>query len=132
MVTNADITIYNRHYNRANGYDEYRRTIVRGVWFFVDNKVQITESGVFAADIYKVRIPADADTGGVIYVPPEEYTGLDGTWTIQADDYVCRGVLIQEIDKPAELKKESRQVFKVTSWSDNRFGSLAHWRIGGV
>lgn len=132
MITNSDITIYNRYYDKKTGYDIYRRTIIRDVWFFVDNKVQITESGVLAANIYKVRIPVNADAGGAVYVLPGEYTGADQTWTIQADDYVCRGVSEQEIEKPSDLRKETGQVFKVTSWSDNRFGSLSHWRIGGV
>lgn len=132
MITNADITIYNRHYDKETGYDTYRRTVIRGVWFFVDNKVQITEKGVLAADLYKVRIPAMVDTDGAAYVPPCEYTGAERTWTLQADDYVCRGIRELEIEKPAELKKEAGQVFKITSWSDNRSGSLAHWRIGGV
>lgn len=132
MITNADITVYNRHYDREKGYDIYRRTVIRSVWFFVDNKVQITESGVLAADIYKVRIPVSADTEGSIYVPPDKYAGAEHTWTLQADDYVCRGICELEIEKPAELKKEISQVFKITSWSDNRFGGLSHWRIGGV
>ncbi|MEG2350712.1 MAG: DUF6751 family protein [Hungatella sp.] len=131
MITNADITVYNRYYDRKKGYDTYRRTVIRGVWFFVDHKVQITESGVLAADIYKVRIPLSADTG-CVYVPSNEYTGAETTWTLQADDYVCLGVLNREIEKPAELKKETNQVFKITSWSDNRFGTLPHWRIGGI
>ncbi|MEG0688828.1 MAG: DUF6751 family protein [Hungatella sp.] len=132
MITNADITVYNRYYDRKKGYDTYRRTVIRGVWFFVDHKVQITDSGVLAADIYKVRIPLSADTDGAIYVPPDQYTGVDRTWTLHADDYVCKGVLLTEIEKPAELKKETNQVFKITSWSDNRFGTLPHWRIGGI
>lgn len=132
MITNADITVYNRHYDQEKGYDIYRRTVICGVWFFVDNKVQITESGVLSANIYKVRIPASSDMGNAVYVPPHEYTGAERTWTLQADDYICRGILKQEIEKPAELKKEINQVFKITSWADNRFGSLAHWRVGGV
>lgn len=132
MTTNADITLYNRHYNQEKGKDEYRRTVIRGVWFFVDNKVQIIDNVVQATNIYKVRIPVHADMKGAVYVPSDQYTGTEDTWTLQPDDYVCRGILEKEIERPADLKKEKNQVFKITSWSDNRFGGLPHWRIGGV
>lgn len=132
MTTNADITIYNRYYNQETRMDEYHRTVICGVWFFVDNKVQITDSSAQAADVYKVRIPLHANTGDAVYVPPDQYSGAPGTWTLQSDDYVCRGIVEKEIERPAELKKEQNQVFKITSWSDNRFGGLPHWRIGGV
>ena len=112
--------------------NSYRRTVIRGVWFYADNKTAITADGIRSADVFKVRIPTHADLGGANYVPPEEYAGMDGTWTLKADDYVARGILEDEIEKPADLKKEGRQVFRITSWADNRFGGLPHWRIGGV
>lgn len=132
MTTNADITIYNRYYDGNSRTDRYRRTVIRGVWFYVDNKVQITDTGVHGADIYKVRIPVRANTGGSQYIPMDQYQGQEGAWTLQPDDYVCRGILEDDIERPAELKKERNQVFKITTWSDNRFGGLPHWRIGGV
>ena len=64
-------------------------------------------------------------------VPPDEYAGSDGTWTLKNDDYIVKGIE-PDIEKPADLQKESRTAFKVTSWSDNRHGGLKHWRVGGV
>lgn len=132
MTTNADVTIYNSYLNPETRLEEYRRTVIRGVWFYVDNKVSIDADGLNAADIYKIRIPADADTGGAMFVPPWEYTGTEGTWTLQADDYVVRGIIDQDIERPADLKKWKNQVCRINSWSDNRFGGLPHWRIGGA
>ena len=132
MTTNADITIYNAVYDPETRLNSYCRTVIRGVWFYVDNKTEVTTDGLRSADVFKVRIPTHADFGGTEYVPPWEYTGAAGTWTLKADDYVVRGILENEIEKPADLKKEGRQVFRITSWSDNRFGGLPHWRIGGV
>ena len=75
MLTNADITIYNHIYDKATRLDEWRRTVIHGVHFYVDNKVSVGDS--------------------------------------------------------ADLSKAHRQHCKITSWSDNRFGGLPHWRIGG-
>ena len=133
MTTNADITVYNRLYDPLVKLYRYRRTVIKGVWWHSDNRAAIQAGGVQAADLYKVRIPAHADFGGAEYVPPWAYTGADDTWTLQADDYICRGAMDTEIEKPADLLKQSgRQVFKVTGWADNRFGGLPHWRIEGV
>lgn len=132
MLVNADITLYNACFDSATRLDVWKRTVIRGVWFYVDNRVNATADGLTSADAYKVRIPIDADTGGAVYVPPETYSGEQGTWTLKADDYIVRGVSEQEIERPAELMKEKRPAFKITSWSDNRFGGLPHWRVGGV
>lgn len=132
MTTNADVTIYNAYLDPETRLDSYRRTVIRGVWFYVDHKVAIDSDGLNAADVFKVRIPAGADTGGAEFVPPWEYTGAEGTWTLQADDYVVRGICENEIERPADLKKWKTPAFRINSWSDNRFGGLPHWRIGGV
>lgn len=98
----------------------------------MDNKVSLTDGGLASADAYKVRIPVHADFGGSFYIPPDRYVGAEGTWTLKSDDYIILGIQAEEIVAPAELKKEGRQVLKITSWSDNRHGGLKHWRIGGV
>lgn len=132
MTTNADVTIYNAYLDPETRLDSYRRTVIRGVWFYVDHKVTVDSDGLNAADVFKVRIPASADTGGAEFVPPWEYTGAEGTWTLQEDDYVVRGIHEEEIERPAELKKWKSPAFRINSWSDNRFGGLPHWRIGGA
>ena len=53
----------------------WHRTMIKGVWFYVDNKVSLADGGLASADAYKVRIPVHADFGGSQYVPPEEYAG---------------------------------------------------------
>ncbi len=133
MVTNADITIYNREYDQKNRLDIWHRTVIRGVWFHADNKVQQTDSGLKSSDVYKIRIPVEAP--GKEYLDPEAYAASenkDDHWTIQQDDIVVIGVCGWEIAKPADLTALHKRYVKITSWSDNRFGGLPHWRIGGV
>nr|WP_304058350.1 DUF6751 family protein [Enterocloster clostridioformis] len=131
MLTNADITIYNSFLAPESRMRVWHRTMIKGVWFHVDNKVSLTDGGLASADAYKVRIPVHADFGGSQYVPPDEYVGAGDTWTLKNDDYIVKGIG-PDIEKPADLQKESRTAFKVTSWSDNRHGGLKHWRVGGV
>lgn len=133
MLTNADITIYNREYIPETRLDVWHRTVIRNVNFYADNKVQHTDSGLKSADSFKVRIPEESPQKP--YLEPESYAAAgnkESYWTLREGDYVVRGVCEEEIQTPKDLKKELRQVFKITSWSDNRRGGLCHWRIGGV
>lgn len=134
MLTNADITLYNHHYNKETRLDDWHRTVIHGVRFYVDNKVALGESGLNSADIYKIRIPGDAECNKE-YVSEDEYIGLgnaDYYWTLQNGDYIVLGECFLNIEKPSDLKPLHKHYCKITSWSDNRFGGLPHWRIGGV
>lgn len=130
MITNADITLYNHYYDKDTRLDKWHRTVIRGVHFYVDHKVSVGDNGLNSADVYKIRIPEDADYQGA-YVSEDEWIALgqnvSGKWTLQSDDLVVLGECDLDIDRPAQLKRYC----KVTSWSDNRFGGLPHWRIGG-
>ncbi|MEG2428600.1 MAG: DUF6751 family protein [Clostridium sp.] len=133
MLTNADITIYNHKLNKDTHLDDWHKTVIRGVRFYVDNKVTITDSGLKSAYIYKIRIPENAGCDKK-YVPGDEYQAIEnvnGHWTIQNDDIVMYGTSLTEIDRPAELKESGKRYCKITSWSDNRYGGLQHWKIVG-
>ncbi len=134
MTTNADITIYNHKYNKDTRMDDWHRTEIRGVHFYVDHKVAPTEKGLVGADVYKIRIPEKAECKKE-YIPEDEYAELEdvsGKWTIRKGDIIVRGICEIEIEKPSDLKMRNKDYCKVTSWSDNRFGSSPHWRIGGM
>lgn len=133
MITNADITVYNHKYNKDTRLDEWKRTFIRGVHFYVDNKVSVGDGGLNSADVYKIRIPEDAECEKG-YVPEDEYwkiPDITWCWTLQEGDVVVLGLCDIEIEKPSDLKNKHVKYCKITSWSDNRFGNLPHWRIGG-
>ena len=133
MITNADITIYNREYVPDKRTDIWHRTVIRNAWFHTENKVQQTDSGLKSNDVCKSRIPECSPEKE--YLDPESYAAAeskDGYWTIQEDDIVVKGECPYEIAKPADLKQLHKRYFKITSWSDNRFGGSPHWRIGGI
>lgn len=133
MQTNADITLYNHKYNKTTRMDDWHRTVIHGVHFYVDNKAAVGEKGLTSADVYKIRIPGDCECADS-YLPEEEYASINDVssfWTLQKDDYIVQGVCGFEIEKPSDLKETRLRYCRITSWSDNRFGGLTHWRVGG-
>ena len=117
MLTNATITIYNRGYDPLTRFDTWHRTVIRDVHIYVDHKASVSDSGLNSAEVYKIRIPAEVENADQ-YLLPEEYAKLKDPgehWTIQIEDQDVR-----------------LRHCKVLSWSDNRFGGLPHWKIGGV
>lgn len=133
MITNATITIYNHKFDEASRLDTWERTILQNVHVYVDHRTKLMESGLKSADVYKIRIPADEKFVNN-YLPPEEYAKQEypgAYWTIQDNDQIVIGVCEQKIEKPADLNNILTKHCKVRSWSDNRFGSLPHWRIEG-
>ena len=134
MITNADITLYNHYYDKDTRLDKWKKTVIHGVHFYVDHKVSVGDNGVNSADIYKIRIPVDADIQGE-YLSEDDWIArgenVMGRWTLQSDDIVVWGECDLDIERPAQLKEAGKRYCKITSWSDNRFGGLPHWRIGG-
>lgn len=132
MLTNVDITIYNHKYNKETRLDDWNKTVIRGVHFYVDNKVSVGDNGLNSADIYKIRIPVDAQCDKT-YIQEDEYntfSDVSDYWTLQEGDVVVKGVCDKSISKPADLAGHRK--CKILSWSDNRFGGQPHWRVGGV
>ena len=76
MLTNADITIYNRKRNPETKKMEYCRTILKGVHWYTEQKVTVGENGLKSADLYKIRVPMDNRRNH--YLAPGEYTALPG------------------------------------------------------
>ena len=134
MLTNATITIYHRIPGKKNTFDTWHRTVIRDVHVYVDHKASVGDSGLNSAEVYKIRIPTDVENADQ-YLPPEEFVKKDNPgnyWTIKIDDTIVLEECTKEIEKPADLKDVRLRHCKVLSWSDNRFGGLPHWRIGGA
>lgn len=114
MLTNADITIYYRTYDKKTRLDKWNFTQYQGVNWYGKQAVSVGDSGLSAADSYIVRIPTD-----------------DGLQAVNGD-IVVKGLVNDEITNPAQLKQY--QIFVITAIRDNRRGSpnMHHWRIEGA
>ena len=119
MITNADLTIYNkRGVNKKTARTIYLKTQIRGVNFYTKQVTNVFDQGLKSADLYQIRIPLSADTEAVHY------------WTINNGDLFGKG-LLEDFEKESEFLKQ-QYTGKVLSFSDNRRGSLQHWKIGGT
>ena len=130
MLTNKDITLYNRKYNSQTRLDEWHRTIIKGVSCYMESKTSAGEKGLQKANVLKVRIPTNVDVAKY-YVDEKEFkqmSDVQGKWTLQNDDIIVVGAHSQDIEKPSDLNINYHTIF---TFSDNRRGSLPHWRVGG-
>lgn len=111
MLTNTDITIYNRKYDTASRTDTWERVYVPEAWWFKDEQSSITTDGRKNADVYTVRIPD---------------TSLD----LKKDDYIVKGncgVKMQTVKDLDGLEKT-----RITSANYNTFGGNPHIKVIGV
>lgn len=144
MITNADITLFNKFYDKQERKDIFLPTIIKGVSLYMksgssgDNKYRESTA------TYKIRIPMDADMGESTYVDLVSYREMElqeakKHWTLQADSIVIPAV-VEESDVPdganlTELTKKYGSFITVTDFSDNTtrgIRRMAHWRIGGI
>lgn len=134
MLTNAEITIFNRFPDKDSKKFVYIPHYISKVWFHTDQKTSVTTGGMVSADTYQIRIPYAECSG---WVPPSEFKTLTdplGKWTVQNGDLfiVGRWAGSPEVSGIEEIQKKfSGVVGKVLSHSENFFGSSKHIRIGG-
>ena len=134
MRTNADITIYNRYFDKATRLDKYQRTILYGVFWDERKAVNRLQSGLEDADKVTIIIPF-AVTTDKKYAPPKEFEKLEdktGYFTLQEGDRVVKGAIDFEITgKLSDLDKEC-EAYTITSVDIKDFGSphMRHWEVG--
>ena len=130
MTTNADITLCNRFF--ANKQEAYSATHIPGVSWVTKHLASVGEKGLSAVDEASIRIPADADTGGRVYVPPNVYTGDAGTWTLRPGDWIVAGT-IDPSQALADVLKANPDAIQIKGVADNRdprvSAYLQHWRV---
>ena len=57
MITNADVTIYNKRVDKKTRQTVYVRTVLRDVHWYTDQKVSVCDKGLNSADVIKIRVP---------------------------------------------------------------------------
>ncbi len=111
MLTNTDITIYNREYDNVSRLDKWKRVYVPEAWWYKQGKSSITTEGLKNADVYTIRIP-------------------DTSVKLKKDDYVVKGncdVKIQTIKDLDGVEKT-----RITSVNCNIFGNNPHIKAVGA
>ena len=111
MITNTDATLYSRKYNSETRLDEWERAYIPEVWWYKNEKSQITTDGLKQADTYTVRIP-------------------DTSVKIKKDDYLVKGNCNITMETVKDL--EDKEKMRVTSVNYNTFGGNPHIKVVGV
>jgi len=137
MITNADMTIYNKYYDRVLEKDVYCRTYLYGINWQGSRAVTVSDKGLLTADITEVLIDRDVTTDK-IYLKPKAWARSDQKdqyFTLNAGDIIVKGIVDFDLTgvKPNNLdglKNAYDDVFTIISVVDLTDASLPHWEIG--
>ena len=111
MLTNTDITIYNREYDPETRLDSWKRVYVPEAWWYKNEKASITTNGLKSADVYTIRIP-------------------DTRIALKKDDYVVKGNCQVRMETVNDL--EGLEKARITSVNYNTFGGNPHIKAVGA
>lgn len=111
MLTNTDITIYNREYDSESGFDIWKRVYVPKAWWYKNEKSSITTEGLKQADVYTIRIP-------------------DTSIALKKDDYIVKGNCDVAMETVKDL--EGLEKTRITSVNYNTFGGNPHIKAVGA
>lgn len=121
-----DLTIVNKCFNRETKKDDYKISHVKGFWSSNEG-ITISNTDLIKNDGFKALILMSE----VGYVNPKDYIGKEGTWTLQNDDYIVKGI-VNEVSTLTKLK-DDYECMKITNISVKDYGSLDmhHFEISG-
>lgn len=127
LFKNADVTIYNKYYDRVNDVDRYQRTVIRGVNWQGKRNATVSDKGLNRDDsilIFIDKIPG--------YVSPKRFNNLGDDerknhFTFGINDIIVKEICDFEITglKPNSVSDLEREyddvvnVLGVTHWSEH-------------
>lgn len=111
MLTNTDITIYNREYDTQSRFDTWTRVYVPEAWWFNNEKSSITTDGLKQADVFTIRIP-------------------DTSIVLKKDDYIVKGKCDVEMKNVKDL--DGLEKARISSVNYNTFGGNPHIKAVGA
>ena len=139
MMTNADITVYNRQFDKVQDKYIYLRTYLKGVNWQDSKGIRIAESGVVSDDRTRIFIPLDVDAEDKQYKKPKTYKRMDDKslfYTLDNEDIVVKGIIDFDLTgRPGEnvssLQAKYDDVMVITKVIDDRYGSrtIQHFEL---
>ena len=135
MITNADLTIYNKYYNPTTKVEVYQRTQIVGVVWENRKAANVIKSGLISADQAAIYIPM---ARGANYLQPIAWQALVskvGKWTLQIGDFVVKGIVTDTVDGSftiSDLKAKYNNVLSIKSVDtmDRGNARMKHWQVG--
>ena len=139
MMTNADITVYNRQFDKVQDKYIYLRTYLKGVNWQDSKGIRIAESGVVSDDRTRIFIPLDVDAEDKQYKKPKTYKRMDDKslfYTLDNEDIVVKGIIDFDLtgnpgENVSSLQAKYDDVMVITKVRDNRRGSrtIQHFEL---
>lgn len=131
MLTNADITLFNRYYDNDSDEYKYARTFLRGVNWQDSQAINISQSaGVKSTNHTRVFIPLKVDSEEKTYLKPKTFKRSDKVtnYTLDNADIVVKGIVDFDMNDANSggfkaLLRDFDDVMKITKVVDNRYGS---------
>lgn len=134
MKTNADITIYNKYFDKISRMDKYQRTILRGVFFDNKKAVNRIQSGMENADEAMIVIPFSV-VSNKSYKGPIDFEKLEDKsnyFTFREGDRIVKGAINFEITGRLSDLDKNYEAYTITSVDTKDFGSkrMQHFEVG--
>lgn len=131
MLTNADITLFNRYYDADSDEYKYARTFLRGVNWQDSQAINISQSaGVKSTNHTRVFIPLKVDSEEKTYLKPKTFKRSNKVtnYTLDNADIVVKGIVDFDMNDANSggfkaLLRDYDDVMKITKVADNRYGS---------
>ncbi|EHR33443.1 hypothetical protein HMPREF9709_01191 [Helcococcus kunzii ATCC 51366] len=130
MITESNITIYNKYLDKITRLDKWKKTQILNVHWEETKGINIIKSGMSNADSVKVFIPY-LSIEDLVYIDPIQFNGKG--FTIKPGDYIVKGLIEDEITSSSELEKQYKTAVKiktVNNRNDSLIKDLWHFEVG--
>lgn len=130
------ITVFNKRWDAANGWDVYLPTVIHGVSWYCEIASSIDSTGLHAANRFTIRIPNDADFGDKEYVDPITYANegiVAGLFTLANGDVIVKAEVNDDTMTPAKLHAQFSDCMTILGVTDDRRAPNApHFKVVGA
>lgn len=127
------MTIYNKYFSVDRGEYIWERYGIAEV-FWDSTRNVLFDKGFTSSDSCTVHVPFYSNYMNSFVDSITFQSNPNGNWTIQIGDIIVKGLITDEITKQSDLESKYENVFNVTSYTINDFGSsnMRHFKIVGV
>lgn len=123
-----DITVINKYFDRTTRQTKYKLRYVKGFWSSSDG-VSINGTQLVKADGLIAKILIN-DSRNKTYQRPEDFKSNQKTWTLQNDDYLIKGKVVN-FTTITKVLEDYQETMKITKIATKDYGSedMWHWAI---
>lgn len=143
MITNADITLYNKYFDKADKCTKYKRSYLIGVNYRISDGVSSlsTQKGTNDSNEIIIYIPFSVNGESKEYLRPKAYEALtheekNNYYTLNDGDVIVKGIIDFEItcEKNSNLKSlqelyDDVSTVKNVKTYDCGSDYMKHWKV---